>query len=83
MENLEFTNTYSIQDFKSYNNNNNIDVVRNPHTGKIFFQCGQIRGAVASEIDLHKEVKISEVKGSEGSFFLMHNSNEDNLVARF
>lgn len=83
MEKLEFKNTYSIQDFKSFNNNNTIDVVKNPQSGKLFFQCGSIRGAVATSIDFHKEVKISEVSGSDGAFFLMHNVNTDNIVASF
>lgn len=80
---LSFSNTYTVNDFKAFNHNNTIDVVKNPNTGKMFFQCGSIRGAVAKEIDFSREVKISEVSGSEGAFFLMHNSNEDNLVARF
>ena len=80
---LSFNNTYSVQDFKAFNHDNKIDVVKNPNTGKLFFQCGSIRGAVASEIDFHKEVKISEVEGNEGAFFLMHNVNTDNIVASF
>lgn len=80
---LSFSNTYSVQDFKAFNHDNKIDVVKNPKNGKLFFQCGSIRGAVAKEIDFSREVKISEVSGDEGAFFLMHNVDESNIVASF
>ena len=80
---LSFNNTYTVNDFKASNHNNTIDVIENPHTGKMFFQCGSIRGAVATSIDFHKEVKISEVSGSDGAFFLMHNVDESNIVTSF
>lgn len=82
-QSLSFNNTYSVQDFKAFNHNNTIDVIENPHTKKMFFQCGSITGAVAKEIDFHKEVKISEVSGDKGAFFLMHNVDRSNVVASF
>ena len=80
---LTFNSTYTVQDFRSFNNNNTIDVVENPHTGSKFFVCGSIKGAVAKKIDFDKEVKISEVVGSEGAFFLMHNVDRSNVVISF
>lgn len=79
MENLEFNNQYSLNDFKAMCNNNPIEVIKNPQNDKLFFQCGSQKGAVSRSIDMSKPLIISEVTGDDGKFFLLHNKNTSNI----
>lgn len=78
MEKLNFNVTMSVDRFKSVNNINSIDVVKNPNTGKLFFTCPQdssISGKIAKEIDFNGDLAISQCTGTEAGeeFYMLHN----------
>ena len=69
--NLEFIETFTVEQFKARTNVSKLEVKQNPHTGKLFFTYGAKVGAVASKgIPTHP--MVSYVSGIEGSFYLLH-----------
>ncbi len=77
--NLKFTKSVSLNRFKALMGINKINVVKNPHTDKVFFtspEDSEIRGTIANTIDYSKELMVSTMVDSEtGSTFLMlHNA---------
>ncbi len=75
---LTFVKTLSIADFKAQNNNNGIEVIKSPKTGKLFFVCGAITGAVSDD---YKEAPcMSLVSGENGEFWLLHKKQSNNTV---
>lgn len=77
-----FGNTYSVKEFRGLNNNRPLEVVQSPETGKLFFACGSIRGAVSHKIDYSQPCVISEVKDKDTGdwIFLLHNKKTDNII---
>ena len=82
-QNLEFLDTMTVDEFKAEKGVASIQVVRNPHTGKLFFMFGKgkaDRGPVA-KAGLPKSPVISYVKGEpteenpSGLFYLMHEAS--------
>lgn len=78
--NLEFLQSYTIEQFKAMQNTSEIKVKKNQETGKIFFTWGPSReqsGAVSRKGVPAKPV-ISRVKGEptqlnpSGVFFMLH-----------
>ena len=51
MENLRFVRTMSVEDFKKGMGVPEIEVKKNPHTGKCFFVYGNEVGAVSSRFE--------------------------------
>ena len=89
MENLRFVRTMSLEDFKKGMGVPEIEVKKNPHTGKCFFVCGNEVGAVSSRferggIDIPV---ISQVCSADTGdmFFLLHQRGEGGCatLARF
>lgn len=76
---LEFNNSYSIKEFRGLCNNRPLEVVENPHTGKLFFTCGDVTGAVAKDIDYTGNCVVSEVSDGTQAFFMLHNKSMDNV----
>ena len=77
-----FGNSYSVKEFRAMNNNQALDVVQSPETGKFFFACGRIRGAVSHKIDYTQPCVISEVKDKDTGewLFVLHNKRTDNII---
>lgn len=77
---LTFHKTLSIQDFKALNNNNGIDIIKNPTNNKLFFTCGQTLGAVSA--DYAEAPCASLVSGEDNEeFWLIHKKASTNVVA--
>lgn len=76
MERLRFVKTMSVSDFKTGMGINEIEVKRNPHTGKLFFVFGDGIGAVSErfEEDEITSPVISQVCSSDTGelFYLLH-----------
>ena len=78
---LTFLKTLSIADFKASNNNNAIEIIKSPKTGKLFFTCGQTTGPVAG--DYKESPCVSLVHGEEGedsAFWMLHKKSSTNTV---
>ena len=78
--NLEFQQSYTVEQFKAMQNTSEIKVKKNQETGKLFFTWGPSReqtGAVA-KAGVPKNPVISRVKGDpteknpSGVFFMLH-----------
>lgn len=73
--NLEFQQSYTVEQFKAMVNTSELKVKKNQQTDKLFFTWGPGReqtGAVAKAGVPAKPV-ISRVKGNDGAvFFLLH-----------
>lgn len=89
-KNLEFIDTYTIEQFKAEKRVNKIQVKKNPNTGKLFFTFGAKTGAVAAKgVPTHP--MISQVKGDPtpenptGIFYLLHEEGQGGapVVAEF
>ena len=88
-KNLNFLATQTIEQFKKEKQVTKIDVVRNPHTGKVFFAWGPNKdcyGAVAEKNQDGNFVNpvISKVDGKDGVFYLLHEEAQSaNVIASF
>lgn len=73
---LEFISTYTVAEFKQLFEVVRIEIIKNPNTGKLFFNCnsgtrGKISGPVGA--DYSSNPAISLVKGDdEEQFFMLH-----------
>lgn len=73
--NLEFLDTFTVEQFKAEKRVDKIQVKKNPQTGKLFFTFGAKTGAVASK-GIPEHPMVSLVKGSDGEeFYLLHNES--------
>lgn len=76
MARLSFVKTMSVSDFKADMGISEIEVKRNPHTGKLFFVFGNEIGAVSEkfEDDEITSPVISQVCSSDTGelFYLLH-----------
>ena len=76
MERLRFVKTMSVSDFKIGMGISEIEVKKNPHTGKLFFVFGDGIGAVSErfEEDEITSPVISQVCSSDTGemFYLLH-----------
>lgn len=79
--NLEFLESYTVEQFKAEQHVSELKVKQNPETGKLFFTFGAATGAVSSKgVPTHP--MVSRVKGEpseknpSGIFFLLHNEGE-------
>lgn len=70
--NLEFTETFTVEQFKAAQHVDKIQVKQNPRTTKLFFTYGAKTGAVAVK-GIPEHPMISAVTAPDGSsFFLLH-----------
>lgn len=80
--NLEFVETFTIEEFKSLHDNHDIDIQLNANTGLLSFAYGRKnsdRGAVSKAFDIEnvRNPVISQVVGDDGiPFFLLHEQGE-------
>lgn len=84
-KNLEFLETFTVEQFKAEKRVDKVRVKENPNTGKLFFTFGAKTGAVAAKgVPTHP--MISLVKGSDNEqFYLLHEEGQGNapVVAEF
>lgn len=89
-KNLEFLDTFTVEQFKAEKHVDKIQVKENPNNGKLFFTFGAKVGAVASKgVPTHP--MISKVKGDpsernpDGIFYLLHEEGQGSapVVAEF
>jgi hypothetical protein len=77
---MEFVNTYSLPEFKELQGAGpRLEVIRNPKTDKLFFQCGSISGAVSTKGYSVNPV-VSLVTAGEETFYMLHNKATTNVV---
>lgn len=80
MERLHFVETLSIEDFKSRQKVEKIEVKQNPQTGKCFFVYGFETGAVSEKFNKGQltDPVISKVVSPEDGdmFFILHQRGE-------
>lgn len=84
MENLQFIDTMTVEQFKAAKHVDTIFVKENPKTGKLFFTFGAKTGAVARKgVPTHP--MISLVRGDEDEFYLLHEEGQGGapVVAQF
>lgn len=72
MNNLQFNETLTVEQFKAKHNVTRLDIKRNPHTDKLFFSFGAQVGAVSSK-GIPQKPMLSHVTTEEGdSFWMLH-----------
>lgn len=73
---LNFIDTLTVEQFKDQQHVKEIQVRKNPNTGKLFFTYGSKTGAVSTKgIPTHP--MISLVEGNEGEqFYLLHEEGQ-------
>lgn len=90
MQNLEFLETFTVDQFKAKELVNKVIVKKNEKTGKLFFTFGAKAGAVASK-GVPTNPMISRVKGEPtdlnptGIFYLLHEEGQGSapVIAEF
>tara|TARA_B110000503_G_scaffold108036_1_gene161524 strand:+ start:1717 stop:1980 length:264 start_codon:yes stop_codon:yes gene_type:complete len=85
MENV-FSNQRSISAFLKEDNSAEIQLIRNPQTGKIFFSTSQgTTGRVSTKVDkLNASLYVSQFSPEDGNASLMlHTSDHTNVVDTF
>jgi len=84
---MKFVKTHSIIEFKELSKSTTLDVVKNPHTDKIFFTCGTNSGKVSKKGYAKPVVSLCEVdKPEDGGtigeqFYMLHSASETNVIA--
>lgn len=80
MEKLHFVETLSVEDFKTQQKVEKIEVKQNPQTGKCFFVYGFETGAVSDKFNKGQltDPVISKVVSPEDGeiFFMLHQRGE-------
>ena len=74
---LEFGESMSVEAFKTLQGSKQLKIMTNPATGKAFFSCGGVTGAVSQRASLEEIAEnpiISNVHSPETNedFFLLH-----------
>lgn len=80
MNDLKFTDEKrTVAEMKEATGVGAIDIVKSPKTGKLFFSAGSTVGAVAKK-GYSERPMFTKVIGDEGSFWLLHNQSDSNVV---
>jgi len=79
---LNFSQTRTVEKFKSDHGVTDIQVIKNPHTNKLFFtspEDSDVSGKVSKSIDWDDDLRISQCtdKESGDTFFMLHNKGAD------
>ena len=83
MANLTFGTEKSLSAFKA-ENGGTMKIIRNPKTGKVFFSCGEKKGAVAAKTvdsNFRGDLKVVKVEDGQEEFLLLCNESSDNVIA--
>lgn len=82
MSELVFHRTLSIDDVKEQQKAS-FKILRKK-SGGLFFKCGQLVGHVSEKIDINNidpnNLTVSLVENTDGQFWMLHNSSNDNVV---
>lgn len=80
---IVFHETLSVSDFKSRCNVSKLDIIHNDGTGKEFFVCGKVTGAVSASWNAKdKETVVSDTEFVDGSrLWILHGRSTANVVA--
>lgn len=83
--NLEYKSTWTIEQFKDLHKDSQLNVVKNPNTGKLFFTCGDAQGAVSKNVAEGGTPVVSEVSDTTTGevFFMLHCQAKNNVVMTF
>ena len=87
MANSNFSNTKSVASFKA-EHGNQMQVVKNPNNGNIFFTCGDGTTGYISKPVQEKITKseplgilmVSYVKSEEFNGYMLHSQAQDNVM---
>lgn len=74
----------SIEDFKTVHGATKLDIVKNPHTEKLFVSAnGKVVGAVSTKWDQTQESEFVEIIDDNTGEILwcLHNKHTENIVA--
>ena len=83
--NLTYNQTWTVEQFKDLHKDSELTVIKNPNTGKLFFICGDVQGAVSSNVAQSDTPVVSEVtdKTTGKTFFMLHARSKSNVVMTF
>ena len=86
MKKLKFLQTTSLAKFKELVDITQIDVVKNPHTGKLFFVASDdnsVSGKISESFDSTAPVSVSKCLDPKDEkkeeFYMLHNTAESNV----
>lgn len=77
---LQFGEQLQISQFKARFNVTTIDIVKSPKTDKLFFTCGNIRGAVSANYKEDPIMSFVTAPDNAESFWLLHKKGSNNTV---
>lgn len=80
INNLKFTQQFTIAEFKSMQKDSKIDIVKNPHTDKIFFVCGTIKGKVSKKGYAKPVISLCTDETNGETFYMLHSQSDTNVV---
>jgi hypothetical protein len=81
MENLNFMATVPVAEFKMAAGAGALQIIKNPHTDKLFFKCGTLSGKVAQKGYKPNPVVSTVVDAETGEeFYMLHNAANVNVV---
>ena len=76
---IKFGAQFTVEQFKAKAQCSKIDIVKNPHTGKIFFVAGSLSGKVSKKG--YANPVISECADENGeAFYMLHSKAETNII---
>ena len=77
---MKFGTKHTISAFKQANNASKLDIVKNPHTGKVFFTCGSASGKVSNKGYQPNPVITECTDEDNNTFFMLHSEADTNVV---
>jgi hypothetical protein len=80
INNLKFTQQFTVAEFKSMQKDTKIDIVKNPHTDKIFFVCGNIKGKVSKKGYSKPVISLCTDETNGETFYMLHSQSDTNVV---
>ena len=84
--NLKFLQSYTPRQFKEMVGADSIDIIKNPNTGKLFFNVvgTDVSGKVSKDLGANDEVVVTKcddpTNPEEEPFWMIHKKGADNVV---
>ena len=82
MANLTFGASISLAAFKAAQGEN-VKIIKNPKTGKVFFSCGGKTGAVAAKTvanNFKGDLRVVDATDGQEHFLLLCNESANNII---
>ena len=77
---IKFGQQFTLEQIKAKGQCSKIDIVKNPHTGKIFFVAGSLSGKVSKKGYSNPVISLcTDEKGEQ--FYMLHPKSESNVIA--